>query len=153
MAQNKTPQTPVRVVGRSLSSPPPELLRDNVTLPRNQVNGTGVPSTGTSGSAPEMAISRGSRAPRTALPGFQFAGSASSLVAVAVRRLHQPAGPTHRRSVISVNDATDEAYLVGLISMPVHSGVRPGKAMPAAHFYKALENWIGHEILISPVSF
>src|SRR5690348_10289372 len=87
---------------------------------------------------------RGSRARRTALTGFQFACSAISLVAVAVRRLNQPAGPTHRRSVISVDDATDEAYLVGLISMPVHAGVRPGKAMPAAHFNKTLENWIGH---------
>ena len=97
--------------------------------------------------------SEGSRARRPALPGFQFACAATTLVAVTVRRLIQPAGPTHRRGVISVDDATDKAYLVGLVSMPVHSGVRPGKAMPAAHFNKALENWIGHEILISPESF
>ena len=154
-AQNKTPQTPVRVMGRSLSSPPPELLKTNVTLPPNQVNGTGVPSAGTIGPAPETTFPKSPLEQSDALPGFQFTlpPAVSSIVAVAVRRRNQPAGPTHRGSVIRVDGATDEAYLVGLVGMPVYPGMRPGKAMPAAHFEKPLKNWSGHEVLISPKSF
>jgi hypothetical protein len=37
--------------------------------------------------------------------------------------------------------------------MPVYPGMRPGKAMPAAHFEKALKNGTCHEVLISPTSF
>jgi hypothetical protein len=45
-SQNKTSQTPVRVMGRQLSSPPPELLKDNLRPEPSDVNSTIVPSVG-----------------------------------------------------------------------------------------------------------
>src|SRR5437867_5985770 len=44
--KTKTPQTH-RVVGRPSNSPPPELLKNNVAINREGVNGTPVPAGGT----------------------------------------------------------------------------------------------------------
>ena len=56
----------------------------------------------------------------------------------------QPAGPAHGGAVKSVDHATNEAYLVGLVGFAVHPAVRPGKVVPAAHFNKALQDRICH---------
>ena len=47
--QTKTSRTPVRVVGRSSNSPPPELLTDRVDSLTKQVNGTQVLKRSTNG--------------------------------------------------------------------------------------------------------
>jgi len=90
-------------------------------------------------------------------PGSSYAGALSDgqvrrhtavpvIVAgrVVIHWSSQPSGPAHGGAVKSIDDATNEAYLVGLVGFAVHPAVRPGKVVPAAHFNKALQDRICH---------
>ena len=67
-----------------------------------------------------------------------------TVAGVAICRRNQAAGAAHSGAVISVDSATDEAYLVRLVGLAVHAGVRPGKIMPATHFEKTFQDWTCH---------
>jgi hypothetical protein len=108
---------------------------------------------GTSGSYARKALSLGSTLPR---PGSRYAGALSDsqvrrhtavpviVGGVVIHWRSQPAGPAHGGAVKSVDHATNEAHLVGLVGFAVHPAVRPGKVVPAAHFNKALQDRICH---------
>lgn len=79
---------------------------------------------------------------RRCSPGCEIARCArvaiTVIAGVVVHGRGQPSGPAHRGAVKGIDDAADEAYLVGLVGLAIHPGMRPGKVMPAAHFDKAL---------------
>jgi len=56
----------------------------------------------------------------------------------------QPSGPAHGGAVKGVDHAADQAYLVGLVGLPIHPAVRPGKVVPAAHFNQAFQDRTCH---------